>query len=84
MTYTNKETTGDPWQKIIQMVIDQHNGVMSVDLHFGHDGDRTCRFRDYEKVLASYSCTDMQKSVEKCLEQWITEMLRTVDYGNAR
>lgn len=61
-----------PWLEMVRQLQKNHNGIMSIELHFGHDGDSTCRFRDYDRVLAECSCDDMQRSVDTCHRLWLS------------
>ena len=62
-----------PWTEIVEFVRENHNGVMSVELFFGHDGHNVCRFCPYrpDAVLASGdSGRSMQEAVERCYYEW--------------
>lgn len=64
-----------PWPALVEEVRLQHNGVMSVELFFGHDGHNVCRFRNYEKQLAEGdSGVSMQIAVERCIAEWLLEL----------
>lgn len=59
------------WPALIEKIRSEQNGVMRVDLYFGHDGDNVCQFSDYDKVLATgNSGLFMQQAVERCYAEW--------------
>jgi hypothetical protein len=64
-----------PWPALVEEIRTQHNGVMSVELYFGHDGHHVCKFRNYEKQLAEGdSGVSMQLAVERCIAEWLLEL----------
>jgi hypothetical protein len=59
------------WIETIERIRREHNGVMRVDLYFGHDGDNVCRFSSYEKEIAKgESGRSMQEAVARCISAW--------------
>lgn len=50
-----------------------HNGIMQVEIHLGHDGDNTVRLKDYDKTLAEHSCDNLLRSVEEVVCKWREE-----------
>lgn len=63
-----------PWLEKVRQLQQNHNGIFSIELHFGHDGDCTCMFRDYDKILAQCSSEDMQASVDQCHRLWLASV----------
>lgn len=62
------------WPEIVEKVRTDHNGVMSVELFFGHDGHNVCRFKSYDELLGEGdSGRSIQEAVERCYEDWQLE-----------
>lgn len=65
---TPQDAVPEPNESIltrVERIAREHNGVMTVSLHFGHDGDRTVRFHSYDGPLAEYSCDNLQRSLDQ-------------------
>jgi hypothetical protein len=63
------------WVETVEHIRREHNGVMRIDLYFGHDGDNVCRFSSYDKELAKgESGHSMQEAVERCVSAWHLEV----------
>lgn len=59
------------WPGIVERIRREHNGVFSVELFFGHDGNNVCSFHDYERERArGESGESMQEAVDRCLRDW--------------
>ena len=62
------------WPERVEKVRTEHNGVMSVELFFGHDGHNVCRFKSYDGLLGEgESGRSMQEAVDRCYEAWRLE-----------
>lgn len=68
-----KQRQAVPWTEIVEFVRTQDNGVMAVDLYFGHDGDNVCTFNPYKPdppLATGCSGRSMQEAVECCYYDW--------------
>lgn len=70
----------DDWWEVVEKVAEEHNGVFSVELFFGHDGHRVCTFRTYEKgekgvVARGESGRSMQEAVGRCIDYCGVEVI---------
>lgn len=59
------------WPDTVERITEQHNGIFSVELFFGHDGHRSCKFKSYDRLLSvGESDRSMQLAVGRCIEIW--------------
>ena len=65
------------WYDTVEQIRCKHNGVMSVELFFGHDGHNVCRFSPYSPdppLAEGESGRSMQEAVDRCVSAWRLEM----------
>lgn len=72
--------TAETPYELVERVRKEHNGVFSVELHFGHDGNNVCRYRNYEQgakgdIAEGCSGRSMEEAIQVCHQTWLESHL---------